>query len=229
MTRKLALLAVLGMATAGTASAQWVGVIETRQAGLDLLAGDFAGIRAVVAAKGDVKTLEDPAKAIARWIKQLPTLFPAGTEQGHDTKALPAIWSDTAGFQKAAGNLAEAIRAVVAAKGDVKTLENSGEGDGALDQAVPDAVPDGQRAGPRHQGAAGDLVRHRRVPEGGQRSGSAPTSWRSSPRPATPTPWPRRSRSWATPARRATGPIARADTRPPLPASRERESGRGCA
>ena len=82
--------------------------IETRQAGMDLQSGDFAGIRAVVAAKGDVKTLENPAKAIARWIKQFPTLFPAGTEQGHDTKALPAIWSDNAGFQKAAGNLASA-------------------------------------------------------------------------------------------------------------------------
>jgi cytochrome c556 len=108
MKRKLVLLAVLGIATAGTASAQWAGIVETRQAGMALQSADFAGIRAVVAAKGDVKTLENPAKAIARWIKQFPTLFPAGTEQGHDTKALPAIWSDKAGFQKAADDLAEA-------------------------------------------------------------------------------------------------------------------------
>ena len=53
-------------------------MIETRQAGQDLLAGDFAGIRAVVAAKGDVKTLENPAKAMARWMRQFPTLFPQG-------------------------------------------------------------------------------------------------------------------------------------------------------
>ena len=44
-----------------------------------------------------------------------------------------------------------------------------GEGDGALDQAVPDAVPEGQRARPQHQGAAGDLDRHRRLPEGRER------------------------------------------------------------
>ena len=62
----------------------------------------------MVAAKGDVKTLEAPAKAMARWIKQFPTQFPKGSEQGHDTKALPAIWSDNAGFQKAADNLASA-------------------------------------------------------------------------------------------------------------------------
>ena len=108
MKRKLVLLAVLGIATAGTASAQWAGIFETRQAGMALQSADFAGIRAVVAAKGDVKTLENPAKAIARWIKQFPSLFPAGTEQGHDTKALPAIWSDKAGFQKAADDLAAA-------------------------------------------------------------------------------------------------------------------------
>ena len=108
MRKKLLLLAVVGMATAGTASAQWVGVIETRQAGMALQSSDFAGIRAVVALKGDVKTLENPAKAIARWTKQFPTLFPAGTEQGNKTRALPAIWSDMAGFQKAADDLAVA-------------------------------------------------------------------------------------------------------------------------
>src|SRR5262245_48459920 len=95
MTRRLALLAALALATAGVARAQCFDVIETRQAGQDVLAGTFAGIRAVVAAKGDVKTLENPAKYMARWIKQYPTLFPKGSETGHDTKALPAIWSDT--------------------------------------------------------------------------------------------------------------------------------------
>jgi len=108
MTRKLVLLAGLAIATAGIAQAQSIDVIESRQAGQDLLAGTFAGIRGVVAAKGDVKTLENPAKAMARWIKQYPTLFPKGSDTGHDTKALPAVWSDMAGFQKAAGDLADA-------------------------------------------------------------------------------------------------------------------------
>jgi cytochrome c556 len=62
----------------------------------------------VVAAKGDVKTLENPAKAMARWIRQFPTQFPKGSEEGHNTKALPAVWSDTAGFQKAANDFADA-------------------------------------------------------------------------------------------------------------------------
>ena len=59
------------------------------------------------------------------------------------------------------------IRAVVADKGDVKTLENSGKGHGPLDEAVSDTVPEGQRSGrARHQGIAGGLDRHGGLPEG---------------------------------------------------------------
>jgi cytochrome c556 len=108
MTKRLAFLTVLIAATSGVAWAQGFDVIETRQAGQDLLAADYAGIRAVVAAKGDVKTLEDPAKAMARWAAQYATLFPKGSDQGHNTKALPAIWSDMAGFQKNAQDLSAA-------------------------------------------------------------------------------------------------------------------------
>ena len=108
MTRKLVLLAVLALAATGVAKAEGIDVIETRQAGQDLVAGNYAGIRAVVAANGDVKTLENPAKALARWARQFPSLFPKGSDQGHDTKALPAIWSDFAGFQKAANDEADA-------------------------------------------------------------------------------------------------------------------------
>jgi len=117
----LAVSALL-LTVAGFAFAQGVDPIETRQAGQDLLAGDFAGIRAVVAAKGDVKTLESPAKAMARWIRQFPTQFPKGTDQGHNTKALPAIWSDPAGFKKAADDLADAADklAMLAKAGDAE-------------------------------------------------------------------------------------------------------------
>lgn len=108
MTRELVVLAILAIATAGVAQAEGYDPIETRQAGQDLMNGTYVGIKAVVAAKGDVKTLEVPAKAMARWIKQFPTQFPKGSEQGHNTKALPAVWSDPAGFQKAADNFVEA-------------------------------------------------------------------------------------------------------------------------
>lgn len=122
MTKRIALSAVIVLAGLGAglgaARADGLDVIAVRQAGYDLQGGDFAYIRAVVKDKGDVKQLEVPAKAIARWAGLIPTLFPKGTETGGDTKALPEIWSDRAGFEKiasaagaAATKLAEAAKA----------------------------------------------------------------------------------------------------------------------
>src|SRR5579863_7727098 len=95
MRGKLALVAMAGFMTAGIARADGLNVIEVRQAGQDLLSGDFSGLRGAVAAKVDVKTLEPSAEAMARWMRSFPTMFPKGTEEGNNTKALPAVWSDT--------------------------------------------------------------------------------------------------------------------------------------
>src|SRR5437763_12470425 len=124
MTKKLVLLAALALAATGIARAEGIDVIETRQAGQDLLSGDYAGIKAVVEAKGNVKDLEKPAQAIARWMQNFTTMFPKGTEEGHNTRALPAIWSDQAGFQKAAANLVAAATklAELAKAGDAEAM-----------------------------------------------------------------------------------------------------------
>lgn len=124
MRKALLLGAVALIATNGLARAQALNVIEIRQTGLDLMSSDFAGIRAVIAAKGDVKTLENPAKAMQRWAALMPSLFPKGSETGGNTKALPEIWSDNAGFQKAAADLGEAVGklAVAAKAGDADAV-----------------------------------------------------------------------------------------------------------
>jgi cytochrome c556 len=126
MMRKLALV-VLALSLTGAAQAAGPNPIETRQAGQDLMLGDFAGIRAVVAAKGDVKTLEKPADAMARWMKQFPSQFPPGSDTGHDTKALPAVWSDSAGFQRAADNFVQAADKLA-------QLAKAGDADGVASQ-----------------------------------------------------------------------------------------------
>ena len=107
MTRKLALVTALVVGLGGTALAQTFDPVQTRKAGQDLLSGTFAGIKAVITLKGDVKTLENPGKAIQRWALVFPTLFPAGSDKG-ETKAAPAIWTDRAGFEKAAMTLSSA-------------------------------------------------------------------------------------------------------------------------
>jgi cytochrome c556 len=112
------------LGTAGLARADGPNPIELRQAGLDLLAGDFAAIRTVVAAKGDLKGVESAAKAIQRWAALMPELFPAGSDKG-PTKAAPEVWSDNAGFVKAAAALGDAAGklAAMAKAGDEAGLE----------------------------------------------------------------------------------------------------------
>jgi cytochrome c556 len=120
MTRKFA-LAILVFSLAGTAYAANPDPILTRQAGQDLMQGDFTGISMVLTLKGDVKKLEQPAKAMARWMRQFPSQFPPGSDTGENTKALPTVWSDSAGFHKAADTMADAADklAQLAAGGDV--------------------------------------------------------------------------------------------------------------
>lgn len=107
MRGKLALLTIVGVMMAGFARADGLNVIEVRQAGQDLFSADFSGIRAVVAAKGDVTKLVPAARAMARWMRSYPSLFPAGSDHGNNTRALPTVWSDPAGFQKAAAQFVE--------------------------------------------------------------------------------------------------------------------------
>ena len=127
MTGKFALTAAIALALCGTASAQGIDPIQTRQTAYDLLAGDFAGINAAIAGGGDIKKLENPAKAIVRFGKLIPSLYPAGSDKGGDTKALPEIWTDNAGFQKAALALSTAAEALAAAAkaGDADAVKAS--------------------------------------------------------------------------------------------------------
>lgn len=103
------------LAGMGVAHADGLDPIAVRQTAMGLTGGDFALLRAVVASKGDVKHLDEPAKAIARWATLIPAAFPPGTDKGGNTKALPEIWSDRAGFEKRARQMGEAANRVAAA------------------------------------------------------------------------------------------------------------------
>ncbi len=105
--------AALAAALIGPAHAQAPGglsaeqIIANRQAGQALVGASFADMKHAVDTKAtDLKTYKAMAEAIGRWIQVFPALFPPGTEKGHNTKALPAIWSDRATFDKRASDLA---------------------------------------------------------------------------------------------------------------------------
>ena len=121
MTRTMSALVLVlaaGVLTAAAAErrADADQLIAARQAGFKLQGAVFGGMKAVIDARGDVKTQASAAAAIAGWARAVPGLFPAGSDGG-TTKALPKVWSDRAGFEKAAATLdAEAGKLATLAK-----------------------------------------------------------------------------------------------------------------
>lgn len=118
----LGVLLVAGTATSLPTIARAEGAadaIQTRQAGFSLLGATFGSMKPTEA-KIDVKPLAARVDAMVKWGKRIPLVFPAGSDLGAPTKALPAIWSDRAGFEKAAAHFVEAAEklSVLAKAGD---------------------------------------------------------------------------------------------------------------
>ncbi|MDB5372193.1 MAG: hypothetical protein JWP04_835 [Belnapia sp.] len=93
-------IAALGMmALAGTALAQG-DVIAERRAGLKRMGAHMEAIKPVADARGDVRILEPRIDDMIAWFRSMPDRFPAGSGTG-DTKALPTVWTERAGFEAA--------------------------------------------------------------------------------------------------------------------------------
>ena len=97
------LLVAAGILTAAVASRRddADALIAARQAAFKLAGATFGSMKATIDAGGDVTKLAFPAKALADWAHAMPGLFPKGSDGG-TTTALPTVWSDRAGFEKAA-------------------------------------------------------------------------------------------------------------------------------
>jgi cytochrome c556 len=99
-------------AMAGNASAQSAAdEIAKRQALMKLVGASFGSIKGAIDSKdaAQIKAAEGRARAIAAASAVIPNFFPAGSDsKAGKTAALDKIWSDTAGFKKAAGDLGTA-------------------------------------------------------------------------------------------------------------------------
>ena len=116
MNIRMAGLAALTCCVAGVAIARAdIDVIAVRKAGMDLQGAALSAVKAAVGAGVDVKNFAGAGSAMSAWAKQIPGVFPAGTDKGEDTKALPTIWSDSAGFAKSAADLGTAADKLTAA------------------------------------------------------------------------------------------------------------------
>jgi cytochrome c556 len=129
MMKKTLMVAVVGALAAGamiggaTIALAQADVIKQRQDNRKETAATMRSIKGIIDAKGDVK----PVVASAAKLKQLENafekMFPAGSDKG-DTKALPTVWSDSAGFQAASKNADAAYDklAVAAGSGDLAAV-----------------------------------------------------------------------------------------------------------
>jgi cytochrome c556 len=116
---KKAFWAGLILAALGTSTAL-AGVIEDRQ---DIMknnnnASRVLGGMARGTAPFDAAAAKAQLQMIVDGVAKLPTLFPAGSDQGTGTTktlALPTVWSDTAGFKTAAAKLGSDAQAAMAA------------------------------------------------------------------------------------------------------------------
>ena len=84
-------------------------IVAARQSAYILSGGTFAAMKAAAEAGADVRSLAFPARALARWARTLPTMFPAGTNLP-GSHALPTVWSDRAGFEARAAAYADSAR-----------------------------------------------------------------------------------------------------------------------
>ena len=112
MKKPFVMAVVASLALSGMARAEAPDPILMRQTGMDLMQGTYSGLLAMIAAKTDVTKMQQPARAMARYMGIHPELFPPGSDKGK-TKALPAIWSDNAGFRKDAGDFIAASNKLV--------------------------------------------------------------------------------------------------------------------
>ena len=123
----LAFLAIIGLHEVRAESTAGTDLVAARQAGMDLQVALVGAMKQAIEAKTDVKPFVNAGDAIAAWGQAIPGLFTAGSESGRRTRALPAVWSDRAGFEKAAASLTEAAQTLAksAASGDRSDFANA--------------------------------------------------------------------------------------------------------
>lgn len=107
--------AIAALLSVGAALAQ-PDPVSTRKEGLRRMQTNLEAIGAVARAGGDTRDTAPRAEEMVAFFQTLPTLFPPGSD-GNGSRALPTVWSDRAGFERASANAVTAAEALRAAAG----------------------------------------------------------------------------------------------------------------
>lgn len=127
-----AMILAFGCALAATTAAfadDPLAIIAAREAGYKKMGHAFLPIKKALEAGKPVTSFADDAQVVIDWGKQIPTMFPPGTETGGKTKALPTVWTQREQFDKNAANL-------VAQAEKLKALALAGDTEGFKKQYV---------------------------------------------------------------------------------------------
>lgn len=107
---KIAVALATTLAIAGPAWAQG-DVIAARRDGMKGAGRHMEMIKTVLDQRGDPRASAASIAEMMRLFDGLPERFPAGSGSG-DTRALPAIWTDRAGFEAASALILTQLRAL---------------------------------------------------------------------------------------------------------------------
>jgi cytochrome c556 len=127
----LGMVALAGTALTHTAVAQG-DVIAERRAALKRMGGHMEAFKPVADARGDVRALAPRIDEMIAWFRTMPAHFPAGTGTG-DTRALPAIWTDFAEFERVNARLLGQLDVLkaAAASGDAEAFATAYQATGS--------------------------------------------------------------------------------------------------
>jgi cytochrome c556 len=129
MRKKTLAVAVIGALIAGgivggaTVALAQGDVIKQRQDNRKQTGATMRAIKGIIDAKGNVAPVVQHAAKLKELELAFVKMFPAGSDKG-ETKALPVIWTDMAGFQAASKNADAAFDklAVAAGSGDLAAV-----------------------------------------------------------------------------------------------------------
>ncbi len=129
MRKKTLAFAVIGALVAGgvvggaTVALAQADIIKQRQDNRKAAGAAMRAVKGIIDAKGDAKAAVVHAAKLKELELAFVNMFPAGSDKG-ETKSLPTIWSDMAGFKKASENSNAAYDklAMAAGSGDLAAL-----------------------------------------------------------------------------------------------------------
>ena len=118
----IGMLAAGMLAGGATVAVAQADIVKQRQDNRKATAAQMRAIKGVIDSKGDMKAVVASAAKLKELEVAFVKMFPPGSDK--DTKALPTVWSDMAGFQAASKNAEAAFDkiAVAAGSGDLAAV-----------------------------------------------------------------------------------------------------------